>query len=229
VKRAQPVALDSAGAVHARSTIRLPAKPAAPALVDLDAGGLTHRVAGLELAAVVVGLAHHGVQPAVPAQCLAAGRRARRHTSDRSSPPPTDEHPRFLLAALPHPAVHVFYPPRFPLPECLISLPSREQTKEDRRVVKPQHETPEYRAARQRFAIEVKAGRGWCSQPVCVMSTRYIPPGALWDVAHDESGTIILGPSHRLCNRRDGAVRGNRMRARRYFPPGPPRPRRWIL
>jgi hypothetical protein len=86
-------------------------------------------------------------------------------------------------------------------------------------MVKAQHETPEYRSARQTFAAEVKAGRGWCCQPVCIMTSRWIPPGALWDVAHDDTGTVILGPAHRRCNRRDGAIRGNQMRARRYFPP----------
>ena len=82
-------------------------------------------------------------------------------------------------------------------------------------MVKPQHRTTEYRAARVRLDVEVKAGRGWCVQPECIMTTRYIPPHTPWDVAHDDSGLVILGAAHRRCNRRDGAVRGNKMRARK--------------
>lgn len=97
-------------------------------------------------------------------------------------------------------------------------------------MAKAQHETPEYRAARRRFAIEVAAGRGWCAQPVCVMASRYIPPGTPWDTAHNDEGTVVLGAAHRRrCNRRDGAKRGNRMRARRYPPHPRPLPRRWVL
>jgi hypothetical protein len=62
-----------------------------------------------------------------------------------------------------------------------------------------QHHTPEYRAARKRLALQIKAGNGWCAQPICVMDARYIPPTTPsldWHVAHDDSGTVILGAAH---------------------------------
>ena len=92
-------------------------------------------------------------------------------------------------------------------------------------MVKPQHRTPEYRAARKHLGVDVAAGRGWCVQPVCVMRTRYIPPGAPWNVAHDDAGLVILGPAHERCNKRDGAIRGNKMRNRTHGVTV----RRWVL
>lgn len=72
----------------------------------------------------------------------------------------------------------------------------------------PQHRTPEYRKAR-RFIDGQQAAGQWlvCMQPVCLMDTRDIAPTDLTDVGHDESGTVILGPTHRHCNRVDGAWR----------------------
>ena len=77
---------------------------------------------------------------------------------------------------------------------------------------------PRYGYAHQKVRVQlgkiIAAGDGWCAQPECVMPTRWIPPGAPWDVAHDDTGTITIGPAHRRCNTRDGAIRGNRMRRR---------------
>lgn len=81
-------------------------------------------------------------------------------------------------------------------------------------MAKPQHRTPEHRAARKRYGALVKAGQAHCVEPVCVMANRWIPPTAPWDVSHDPSGTVTLGPSHRACNRSEGARRGNQMRGR---------------
>lgn len=92
---------------------------------------------------------------------------------------------------------------------------------------------PRYRHAHQqqraRLTPLVEAGEAYCAQPVCVMSTRWIPPDAAWDVAHDDSGTVTLGPAHRKCNRRDGAVRGNRMRGDRRREDPQPALNRWVL
>ena len=88
-----------------------------------------------------------------------------------------------------------------------------------------------YRHQQERKAWEpiVAAGEAVCMQPDphrpgsepgsgCVMKTRWIAPGAKWQLAHDETGTVTLGPAHTRCNARDGAIRGNKMRARKSRP-----------
>lgn len=63
---------------------------------------------------------------------------------------------------------------------------------------------------------------------VCWRCGRLIPPGAPWDLGHsDVDPTAYRGPEHAgPCNRRAGAVKGNRMRGRRRAatPPPPPPP-----
>jgi len=89
---------------------------------------------------------------------------------------------------------------------------------------KPQHRTPEHRAARK--AIDQAQARGevlWCVEPVCVMGSRDIQPWQRADVCHDPSGAVITGPGHFKCNRREGATRGNRMRGKA------PTVHRWVL
>ena len=76
------------------------------------------------------------------------------------------------------------------------------------------HDTPEYRAARRQFGRMVQAGQGFCAQPVCVMTSRWIPPGTRWDTAHDDSGTVILGPAHATCNRVEAGKKRHRIAAR---------------
>ena len=78
--------------------------------------------------------------------------------------------------------------------------------------------TREYRDARAKAHRDVEAGLAYCAQPVCVMTTRWIPPGTPNDVAHDDSGTVILGPADARCNRSDG---GKRRHA--------PKLTRWVL
>jgi hypothetical protein len=75
-----------------------------------------------------------------------------------------------------------------------------------------QHRTPEYRAARKALTPIVEAGNAYCSEPRCLMRTRWIPPASPWDLSHDTTGAVILGPSHRRCNRAEAATRGNRTR-----------------
>ena len=88
-------------------------------------------------------------------------------------------------------------------------------------MAKPQHRTPEYLTTRKALAPVVEAGQAYCSEPRCLMRTRWIPPGAPWDLSHDTTGTVILGPSHRRCNRAEAATRGNKQRAKQR--------RRWAL
>jgi hypothetical protein len=68
---------------------------------------------------------------------------------------------------------------------------------------------------RKRWAPVVAAGEAYCAQPVCVMATRWIPPGTAWALGHDDTGQVWIGPVHQRCNARDGAARGNRMRSRK--------------
>lgn len=82
-----------------------------------------------------------------------------------------------------------------------------------------------HRQIRKRLSELVEAGDAYCSEAECVMPSRWIPPGSAWDVCHDPSGVIVVGPGHSKCNRREGAARGNRMRGRS----GPQTSRRWVL
>lgn len=80
-------------------------------------------------------------------------------------------------------------------------------------MAKPQHRTKEYRQAYA--ALRRAQARGeWliCVEPDCRMTSRDIPPDCPASVSHDESGTVIIGPSHLHCNLHEAAVRGNRMR-----------------
>lgn len=84
-------------------------------------------------------------------------------------------------------------------------------------MAKPQHRTPEYRAAYKQLRAQQATGT-WlvCVEPVCKHvargGTRDIAPWQRASVSHDPSGTVILGPSHLGCNLSEAARRGNRMR-----------------
>lgn len=83
---------------------------------------------------------------------------------------------------------------------------------------------------RKRLKPTVDAGDAYCAQPVCLMTTRWIAPGTPWDVAHDDTGTMTLGPAHERCNRSDGAKRGNRMRRRgSTLVKRPAQANRWVV
>lgn len=89
-------------------------------------------------------------------------------------------------------------------------------------MAKAKYLTPEYRAERKAVDQAQAAGRWlWCNEVICLHPSRRIAPWQPADVAHDTSGTIVLGPAHRRCNRAEGAARGNRMRRRVT--------RRWVL
>lgn len=87
-------------------------------------------------------------------------------------------------------------------------------------MAKAKYQTRDYRTARAAITAAQQRGE-WlvCAQPVCLHPTRDIAPTQPTDVAHDDSGTVILGPSHSTCNRSDGGKR------RHLVAP----PRRWIL
>ncbi|MDQ6524314.1 hypothetical protein RB608_11915 [Nocardioides sp. LHD-245] len=83
-------------------------------------------------------------------------------------------------------------------------------------MAKPQHRTPEYRAAYKALRSAQAAGQ-WlsCVEPRCLKPSRAIAPTERASISHDPSGAVILGPSHLACNLSEAASRGNRMRARR--------------
>jgi hypothetical protein len=62
---------------------------------------------------------------------------------------------------------------------------------------------------RKRWAVVVARG-----EAVCVRCGRAIFPQQFWDLDHTEDRTAILGASHRRCNRRAGAIKGNKERGR---------------
>lgn len=90
---------------------------------------------------------------------------------------------------------------------------------------------------RKQWALTVNRGEGQCAEVRCLMSTRWIAPGSKWHLAHDETGTVVIGVSHARCNTSEGATRGNKMRGRRrsagkprYRRRTPARPaNRWVL
>lgn len=84
----------------------------------------------------------------------------------------------------------------------------------------PQHRTPEYRAARK--AIDQAQARGQLLECVqgwhgssgsCLHPSRAIAPTDSAHVAHDDSGTTIIGASHALCNVTDGGQRRHQAKA----------------
>jgi hypothetical protein len=76
----------------------------------------------------------------------------------------------------------------------------------------------EHRALRARLAPQVALGLTacWrCGKPILAWQQ--------WDLGHDDTDrTIYRGPEHRgTCNRRAGAIKGNRARAQRPANPPP--------
>lgn len=90
----------------------------------------------------------------------------------------------------------------------------------------PRYATRQHREQRRKWRAIVDRGEGWCCEPVCLEPSRFIPPGARFDVSHDPSGLVYLGASHPRCNRSEGAARGNRNRGTSVLSP---EPRRWVL
>ena len=70
----------------------------------------------------------------------------------------------------------------------------------------------EHQRERKRWVSVVARGDQLCAEMVCLMDTRTIDPREPWHLAHDPTGTVIIGVSHERCNTSEGASRGNRMR-----------------
>lgn len=80
----------------------------------------------------------------------------------------------------------------------------------------PKYKSREHRHERARWASQMKTiGYLICAQPICVMPDRIITNGEPWHLGHDDAGIRYIGPCHKRCNERDGAVRG---RARQDAP-----------
>lgn len=62
---------------------------------------------------------------------------------------------------------------------------------------------------RRRWAVVVDAGQARCSR-----CGQPIPPGAAWDLDHDDQRRGYLGPAHAHCNRAAGARKANHGRRR---------------
>lgn len=86
-------------------------------------------------------------------------------------------------------------------------------------MAKPQHRTPEHRAAYKAIRTAQAAG-DWlvCVEPVCKQGDRAIAPWQRASVSHDPTGTVLIGEwphaSHLGCNLSEAASRGNRMRSK---------------
>lgn len=81
-----------------------------------------------------------------------------------------------------------------------------------------------HQAERERHRPTVDAGRAYCAELRCLVAedtgSRWIAPGAPWDLAHDRPTGTYLGPAHRRCNRAEAA---------RYRNGTADQPRRWVL
>ena len=82
-----------------------------------------------------------------------------------------------------------------------------------------------HRAARIELTPSVAAGAAYCAEPICLEEadgrSRWIPPAAAWDLAHDRERGGYRGPAHARCNRAEGG-RFRQAKARAT-------PRRWVL
>lgn len=68
---------------------------------------------------------------------------------------------------------------------------------------------PQYRHAHQQtrtaWAAVVNSGEAHCTEPICLMPSRWIPPGSQWHLAHNRAGGGYHGPAHVKCNTSEGA------------------------
>jgi hypothetical protein len=82
------------------------------------------------------------------------------------------------------------------------------------------HRHPKYgndhQKERRRLDPLIQSGHGWCAQPICLMPTRWIQPGARWALGHNDAGTAWIGPVHEFCNQRAAAAKGGRVAAARH-------------
>lgn len=88
----------------------------------------------------------------------------------------------------------------------------------------PQYNAASYKQAKEAARPNVNAGLAYCTEIICVMPTRWIPPGTRWVICHDHrdpTGHALLGPGHARCNESENARRNNPKRAQKT--------RRWSL
>lgn len=78
-----------------------------------------------------------------------------------------------------------------------------------------------HRATRAAWQRRIDAGEA----PICSLCPRPILPGQAWHLDHLPGTSTYRGPAHASCNTRDGAIRGNKARARQQ----PARRERLIL
>jgi hypothetical protein len=64
------------------------------------------------------------------------------------------------------------------------------------------------------MAILRATGAGLCAETVCIKRTRVITPDDDLHLAHDPTGTVVLGLAHAACNRHEAAVRARKMQGR---------------
>src|SRR5689334_5696671 len=92
---------------------------------------------------------------------------------------------------------------------------------DNRRARNPRYGRAHATTRAQHMATLRTAGAGLCAERICVMRSRVITPDMDLHLAHDPTGTRVLGLAHARCNTHEAAVRGNRLR---YHPT--PNPRR---
>ena len=73
----------------------------------------------------------------------------------------------------------------------------------------------DHRRERKRLTPLVDSGNAYCMQPVCLMPARWIQPGTPWALGHNDARTAWIGPTHAVCNQRDGASKGGKVIAAR--------------
>lgn len=73
---------------------------------------------------------------------------------------------------------------------------------------------------RAKYRPLVESGNAYCTEPLCLMPTRWIDPAFGWDLAHGPTRDTYRGPAHVKCNRTEGAKRRGKTRQAR---------RRWRL
>lgn len=61
---------------------------------------------------------------------------------------------------------------------------------------------------RERLRPEVEAGLHDCQAKRCIEPSRWIGPGAPWDLGHNDDRTGWTGPEHASCNRSAGGRNG---------------------
>jgi hypothetical protein len=79
-----------------------------------------------------------------------------------------------------------------------------------------------HRLARKKYEALVEAGSAWCAR-----CGQRIPPGARFDLDHDDSGAGYVGVSHPRCNRRHGGRLGAQVTNGKRAPAEVRRSREW--